>query len=33
LLVETVAFERIPDALAQLQAGAIRGKIVAHLRN
>jgi len=33
MLVETVAFERIPDALAQLQAGAIRGKVVAHLRS
>ena len=33
MLAETVAFERLPDALAQLQAGAIRGKVVARLRN
>jgi len=33
LLSETVAFERLPDALAQLQGGATRGKVVAHLRN
>ena len=33
MLAETVGFERLPDALAQLQMGAIRGKVVAHLRN
>ncbi len=33
MLAEAVAFEKIPDALAQLKAGAFQGKVVAHLRN
>jgi NADPH:quinone reductase len=33
LVSEIVGFDALPEALAQLQGGAFRGKVVAHLRN